>query len=104
MNHTSEWARFYDTMRGAYRYRHKGTGVVRNTLMAIGRRLRSRAAKKAATTAAKKAATAVAKKAGEKGSEKIQAILRGREPPKLSKNSKKKLQKILNPSKLSKDS
>ena len=103
MNHTSEWARFYDTMRGAYRYRHKGTGVVRNTLMAIGRRLGSKA-KKAATTAAKKAATAVA----EKGSEKIQAILRRRGAPrqkkKLTEDSKKKLQKIINPSKLSKDS
>ena len=107
MNHPSEWTKFYDTTRGAFRYKHKGSGVVRDTLMAIGRRL-GLTAKKAATTAAKeaatKAATAVAKKASEKGSEKIQAILRKRAPSKLSTDSKKKLQKIMKPSKLTDDS
>ena len=94
MNHLSEWARFYDTMGGAYRYRHKGTGIVRNTLMGIGQWLGS-TAEKVATTAA----TAVAKKAGERGSEKIQAILsrrmQSRSPrwAETTGGSQKKLQK-----------
>ena len=102
MNHPREWAKFYDTTRGVYRYKHKGSGVVRDTLMAIGRRFGVKSAKKAA----KKAATAVAEKASEKGSQKIQEILRRRpsQPSKLSKDSQKKLQKIMQPSKLSKDS
>ncbi len=35
MNHPSEWSKFYDD--GVYRYRHKGTGVLRDSLMAIGK-------------------------------------------------------------------
>ena len=98
MNHPREWAKFYDTTRGVYRYKHKGSGVVRDTLMAIGRRF--------GVKSAKKAATAVVEKASEKGSQKIQEILRRRpsQPSKLSKDSQKKLQKIMQPSKLSKDS
>ena len=96
MNHPSEWTKFYDTTRGEFRYKHKGSGVVRDTLTAIGRRLGIKSAKKAATIAAKKAATAAAtavvEKASEKGSEKIQEILRKRapsQPSKLSKDSQK---------------
>ena len=37
MNHPSEWARYYDAPKGTYRYKHKGTGVVRDTLMNIGK-------------------------------------------------------------------
>ena len=40
MNHPSEWTRYYDAPNGTYRYRHKGTGVVRDTLMNIGKRFK----------------------------------------------------------------
>ena len=43
MNHPSEWTRYYDAPKGTYRYKHKGTGVVRDTLMAIGRRFKKKA-------------------------------------------------------------
>ena len=39
MNHPSEWAKFFDERAGRYRYKHKGSGVVRDTLMAIGKTL-----------------------------------------------------------------
>jgi len=81
MNHPSEWAKFFDERAGRYRYKHKGSGVVRDTLMAIGKTL-----KKGVTTAAKKAVHSTAQKAGEKlskavvekGSDKIQRALRKR--------------------------
>jgi len=79
MNYPSEWAKFFDERAGRYRYKHKGSGVVRDTLMAIGK-----AFKKGATNAVKKAAKGAAEKAGEKlseavlekGSGKIQRVLR----------------------------
>ena len=43
MNHPSEWTRYYDAPKGTYRYKHKGTGVVRDTLMAIGKRFKKKA-------------------------------------------------------------
>jgi len=49
MNHPSERTRFFDERAGRYRYKHKGLGVVRDTLMAIGKAL-----KKGATKIAKK--------------------------------------------------
>jgi len=78
MNHPSEWARFFDERAGRYRYKHKGSGLVRDTLMAIGKTL-----KKGATNVAKKVVRSSAEKAGkklseaavEKGSDKIQRIL-----------------------------
>jgi hypothetical protein len=81
MNHPSEWAKFFDERTGRYRYKHKGSGVVRDTLMAIGKTL-----KKGLTTAAKTAVHSCAEKAGEilskavveKGSDKIQRVLRKR--------------------------
>ena len=84
MNHPSEWTRYYDVPRGYYRYRHKGTGVVRDTLMAIGKRFKKQATrqtlKKAVNEASKqmlkKAAEKATEKAAEKGAEKIQAVLR----------------------------
>ena len=63
IDHPSELTKFYDASRGAHRYKHKGTGVLRDTLMAIGRRFEKKTAKKAAIKAAEKAAETVAKKA-----------------------------------------
>ena len=85
MNHPSEWAKFFDERAGRYRYKHKGSGVVRDTLMAIGK-----AFKKGATNVVKKAAKGAAEKAGnklseavvEKGSDKIQQLLRKKRQPK----------------------
>ena len=37
MNHPSEWARFFDKKTGRYRYKHKGSGVIRDTFKNIGR-------------------------------------------------------------------
>ena len=37
MNHPSEWARYFDENTGSYRYKHKGSGVIRDTLMTIGK-------------------------------------------------------------------
>jgi len=81
MNHPSEWAKFFDERVGRYRYKHKGSGLVRDTLMAIGKTL-----KKGATNVAKKVVRSSAEKAGkklsevvvEKGSDKIQRILQKR--------------------------
>ena len=55
MNHPSEWTRYYDAPQGTYRYKHKGTGVVRDTLMAIGRRFTKKATKEKARQALKRA-------------------------------------------------
>ena len=83
MNHPSEWTKFFDERAGRYRYKHKGSGMVRDTLMAIGK-----AFKKGATNVAKKAAKGAVEKVGkklseavvEKGSDKIQQLLRKRQP------------------------
>ena len=83
MNHPSEWAEFFDERAGRFRYKHKGSGLVRDTLMAIGKTL-----KKGATNVAKKVVRSSAEKAGkklsevvvEKGSDKIQRILQKRRP------------------------
>lgn len=37
MNHPSEWTKFFDEPTDRYRYKHKGSGVVRGTLVAIGK-------------------------------------------------------------------
>ena len=117
MNHPSEWTRYYDVPRGYYRYRHKGTGVVRDTLMAIGKRFKKQASRQALKKAVneaskkilKKAAEKAAEKASEKGAEKIQTVLWGTTPKsgvsatqllptpqsKLSTESKQKLKKIV---------
>ena len=114
MNHPSEWTRYYDVPRGYYRYRHKGTGVVRDTLMAIGKRFKKQASrqalKKAVNEASKKILKKAAEKASEKGAEKIQTVLWGTTPqsktpsvkPKgktpqraLSTESKQKLKKMM---------
>ena len=107
MNHPSEWTRYYDAPKGTYRYKHKGTGVVRDTLMAIGRRFKKQATKEKARQALKravneaskqmlkKAAEKATEKAPEKGAEKIQAVLRGSKKTPLSTESRQKLKKMM---------
>ena len=126
MNHPSEWARYYDAPNGTYRYRHKGTGVVRDTLMNIGKRFKKQVTRKSLEKAVNKASKQMLKKAAEKAEEKaadkIQAVLRNSNsvatpsvkpkgkktptvkpkgkktpPQKLSTESKQKLKKMLNP-------
>ena len=104
MNHSSEWSKFFDENAGRYRYKHKGSGVIRETLMAIGKAFKG-TAKNVVKTATEKAAKTVAEKAGqkvgeidvEKGSKQIQQILRKRKPKpqKVSQDTKKKLENIL---------
>ena len=80
MNHPSEWARYYDAPNGTYRYRHKGTGVVRDTLMNIGKRFKKQVTRqtleKAVNEASKQMLKKAAEKAEEKAADKIQAVLR----------------------------
>ena len=80
MNHPSEWARYYDAPKGTYRYKHKGTGVVRDTLMNIGKRFKKKATrqtlKKAVNEASKQMLKKAAEKAEEKAADKIPAVLR----------------------------
>ena len=80
MNHPSEWARYYDAPNGTYRYRHKGTGVVRDTLMNIGKRFKKQVTRqtleKAVNKASKQMLKKAAEKAEEKAADKIQAVLR----------------------------
>ena len=80
MNHPSEWARYYDVPNGTYRYRHKGTGVVRDTLMNIGKRFKKQVTRqtleKAVNKASKQMLKKAAEKAEEKAADKIQAVLR----------------------------
>ena len=123
MNHPSEWARYYDAPNGTYRYRHKGTGVVRDTLMNIGKRFKKKVTRQTLEKAVNEASKQMLKKAEEKAADKIQAVLRsgdtprpqgkktpsvkpkGKTPPqKLSTESKQKLKKMLNPGVLSGDS
>ena len=120
MNHPSEWARYYDAPNGTYRYRHKGTGVVRDTLMNIGKRFKKKVTRqtleKAVNKASKQMLKKAAEKAEEKAADKIQAVLRNNTPQskkpsvkpkgktpsvkpkskkKLSTESKQKLKKML---------
>ena len=80
MNHPSEWARYYDAPKGTYRYKHKGTGVVRDTLMNIGKRFKKKVTRqtleKAVNEASKQMLKKAAEKAEEKAADKIQAVLR----------------------------
>ena len=104
MNHPSEWTNFFDENAGRYRYKHKGSGLIRDALMAIGKAFKG-TAKNVVKTAADKAAKTVAEKAGqkvgeiavEKGSKQIQQILRKRKPKpqKVSQDAKKNLENIL---------
>ena len=104
MNHPSEWTKFFGENAGRYRYKHKGSGLIRDTFMAIVKALKG-TAKNVVKTAADKAAKTVAEKAGQKvgeiavkkGSKQIQEILRKRKPKpqKASQDAKKKLENVL---------
>ena len=132
MNHPSEWARYYDAPNGTYRYRHKGTGVVRDTLMNIGKRFKKKVTRQTLEKAVNEASKQILKKAEEKAADKIQAVLQSGDTPRpsvkpkgkktpsvkpksgvnptpqskktLSTESKQKLKKMLNPGVLSGDS
>ena len=103
MNHPSEWARFFDKNTGRYRYKHKGSGVIRDTFMTIGKVFKDTAknvakktAEKATKTIAEKAGQRVGELAVEKGSKQMRKILQKRKKQKtLSKDAKKKLANIL---------
>ena len=103
MNHPSEWARFFDENTGSYRYKHKGSGVIRDTFMTIGKvfkdnvnNVAKKTAEKATKTIAEKAGQRVGELAVEKGSKQIRKILQERKKQKpLSQNAKKKLTNIL---------
>ena len=100
MNHPSEWARYYDAPNGTYRYKHKGTGVVRDTLMNIGKRFKKKVTRQTLEKAVNEASKQMLKKAAEKAEEKaadnIQAVLRsgvsatkGKKTPTVKPKSKK---------------
>ena len=82
MNHPSEWARFFDKNTGRYRYKHKGSGVIRDTFMTIGKvfkdtekNVAKKTTEKATKTIAEKAGQRVGELAVEKGSKQIRKIL-----------------------------
>ena len=107
MYHPSEWARFFDENTGRYRYKHKGSGVIRDTFMTIGKVLKNNVKNVAKKKTAEKTTKTIAEKAGqrvgefavEKGSKQIRKILQKRKKRKkrkqLSEDSKKKLANIL---------
>ena len=104
MNHPSEWARFFGKNTGRYRYKHKGSGVISDTFMNIGKVFKNnennvakKTAEKATKTIAEKAGQRVGELAAvEKGSKQIRKILQERKKRKpLSEDSKKKLANIL---------
>ena len=79
MVYPSEWTKFFDERAGRYRFKHKGSGVVRDVLLSLEREF-----KKGATQAAQlqQTAKAAAQKVGqvvfEKGGKKIRQILQKR--------------------------
>ena len=77
----SEWKRFYHPKYGRYFYKHKGTGVVTDSLFKIGKVLKKplmnlvkKAGKKVVEKGIEKASNVVVKKAGDK----IENVLRKR--------------------------
>ena len=103
MNHPSEWARYFDDNTGSYRYKHKGSGVIRDTFMTFGKVFKNnlknvakKTAEKATKTIAEKAGQRVGELAVEKASKQIRKILQERKKQKhLSQDAKKKLANIL---------
>ena len=103
MNHPSEWARFFDENTGSYRYKQKGSGVIRDTLMTIGKVFKStvknvakKTAEKATKTIAEKAGQKVGELAVEKGSKQIEKQMQKlRKQKMVSQDAKKKLTNIL---------
>ena len=111
MNHPSERARFFDENTGSYRYKHKGSGVIRDTLMTIGKVFKSnvknvakKTAEKATKTIAEKAGEKVGELAVEKGSKQIRKTLQERKQKPLSQDAKKKVANILQNQKIRKRS
>ena len=102
MNHPSEWANFFDEKTGTFRYKHKGSGVIRDTLMTVGKVLKG-AVKNVAKKTAEKTAKTIAEKTGqkvgeiavEKGSKQIRKILQERKQKPVPQDAKKKLANIL---------
>ena len=73
MNHTSEWQKIYHPKFGKYVYKHKGTGVLVDSLFKIGKVLKKpilnlakKAGKQVAEKGIAKASDVVVKKAGDK--------------------------------------
>ena len=65
VNHPSEGARFFDENTGRYRYKHEGSGVIRDTLMTIGKVFKG-TVKNVAKKTAEKATKTIAENAGQK--------------------------------------
>ena len=104
MNHRSEWARFFDENTGSYRYKHKGSGVIRDTLMTIGKvfkgtvkNVAKKTAEKATKTIAEKAGQKVGELAVEKGSKQIRKILQERKQKPVSQDAKRNLKYFAKP-------
>ena len=109
MNHPSEWASFFDENTGRFRYKHKGSGVIRDTFMTIGKVLKNnvknvakKTAEKTTKTIAEKAGQKVGELAAEKGLKQIRKLLQERKKTltqsakkPLSPNAKNKLANIL---------
>ena len=102
MNRPSEWARFFDENTGSYRYKHKESGMIRDTLMTIGKvfkgtvkNVAKKTAEKATKTIAEKAGQKVGELAVEKGSKQIRKMLQERKQKPVSQDAKKKLANIL---------
>ena len=73
MNHPSEWKRIYHPRSGKYVYKHKGTGVITDSLIKIGKAMKKpitnvlkQAGKKVAEKSINKASDVFVKKAGDK--------------------------------------
>ena len=97
MYHPSEWARYFDEKTGSYRYKHKGSGVIRDTFMTIGKVLKNnvknvakKTAEKATKTIAEKAGQKVGEFADEKGSKLIRKLLQERKKTKTVVTRRKK--------------
>ena len=107
MNHLSKWARYFDEKTGSYRYKHKGSGVIRDTFMTIGKVFKNNVknvTKKTAEKATKTIAEKAGQKVGVKGSKQIRKLLQERKKQKpLSQDAEKKLANILQ-NKISKES
>ena len=91
MNHPSEWKKIYRPQIGKYVYKHKGTGVVTDSLFKLGKVMKKplidvlkKQGKKAGEKIAQKTGEKIAKKSGDK----IGEILRKRKATKQSGEAK----------------
>ena len=94
MNHPSEWTKFYHPKYGRYFYKHKGTGVITDTLFKIGNAMKKplinlakNAGKKVAEKGIDKVSNVVVKKAGDK----IENVLRKRAASKVASKAASKV-------------